>query len=128
MPKKQVVAPAGMAASSAPLSPAIRFGNLIFISGQVGRNPATGKMEGTIQEQARHTMDSVKAIVEAAGCAMDDILKTTCYLSDINNREPFNAVYATYFGAERPARSCFAVGALGPGCLVEVEAIVGVPD
>ncbi len=128
MPKREVIKPAGMASSAAPLSAATRFGNLLFVSGQVGRNPATGKIEGTIQEQARWTMDSVKAIVETAGCTMDDVLRTTCYLANIGDREAFNRVYAGYFGVEKPARSCFEVGSLGPGCLIEVEAIVGVPD
>ncbi len=128
MAQRQIITPAGMASSATPLSAATRFGNLVFVSGQVGRNPATGKIEGTIQEQAAWTMNSLQAIVHAAGCTMDDILRTTCYLADINDREAFNAVYATYFGSQKPARSCFAVGSLGAGCLVEVEAIVGVPD
>ncbi len=128
MPNREIITPAGAAPSSAPLSAATRFGNLVFVSGQVGRNPASGKIEGTIEQQARWTMEALRAVVEAAGCTMDNILRTTCYLADIGDREAFNGVYATYFGAQKPARSCFAVGSLGPGCLIEVEAIVGVPD
>jgi reactive intermediate/imine deaminase len=127
--QKQTLRPANMPASSAPLSPGTRFGNLVLVSGMVANDPATGKIaEGGIEAQARQTLENLKAVLEAGGCGMDDVLKTTCFLQDINDRPAFNAVYAQYFPDNRPARSCFQVGSLGPGVLIEIEAIAGVPD
>jgi 2-iminobutanoate/2-iminopropanoate deaminase len=127
--QKHILTPPSMPNSSAPLSPGTRFGNIVLVSGMVAHNPATGKIaEGGIEAQAAQTLENLKAVLAAGGCSMDDVLKTTCFLQDINDRPAFNTVYAKYFPANRPARSCFQVGSLGPGVLIEIEAIAGVPD
>ena len=128
MPKKQIITPASMAASSSPLSPGTRFGNLVFVSGQVAHDSAGKLVVGGIEEQTRQTLENLKAVLAAAGCAMNDVLRTTCYLKDINDRPAFNAVYARYFPDNRPARSSFQVANLGPSVLIEIEAIAGIPD
>jgi 2-iminobutanoate/2-iminopropanoate deaminase len=127
--QKHIIIPAGMSASSAPLSPATRFGNIVLVSGMVANDPATGKIvEGGIEAQARQTLENLKTVLAAAGCGLDTVLKTTCFLQDINDRPAFNTVYAKYFPESRPARSCFQVGSLGSGVLIEIEAIAGLPD
>lgn len=99
------------------------LGNLVFTSGQLPIVTATGVMPETIEEQAKASLDNVKAVVEAAGSSMNKVIKTTVFLSDMNNFAAFNAVYATYFAEPFPARSCVQVARLPKDALVEIEAI-----
>ncbi len=106
-----------------PYSQGISLSGLVFTSGQIPINPATGKIEAsTIEEQTEQSCKNVKAVIEAAGLTMDNVVKTTCLLADIADFQAFNTVYEKYFTG-KPARSCFAVKALPAGALVEIEAI-----
>ena len=106
-----------------PYSQGISLSGLVFTSGQIPINPATGKIESsTIEEQTEQSCKNVKAVIEAAGLTMDNVVKTTCLLADIADFQAFNTVYEKYFTG-KPARSCFAVKALPAGASVEIEAI-----
>lgn len=107
-----------------PYSQAVKTGNLLFTSGQIAINPATGNVEAeTIEGQTKQVCENIKAIVEAAGASMDKVVKTVCFLADIADFSAFNEVYAEYF-TSKPARSCVAVKDLPKGVLCEVETIV----
>ena len=102
-------------------------GGLLFASGQIPLDPETGEIVGsTIEEQTAHVMKNVAAILEAAGTDFDHVVKTTCFLNDMNDFAAFNAEYAKSFGEVRPARSAVAVEKLPKGALVEVEVIAEV--
>ena len=102
-------------------------GGFLFASGQIALVPETGEMAGnTIEEQSRQVMKNVAALLEAAGTDFDHVVKTTCFLDDINDFAAFNAIYAESFGEQLPARSCVAVDKLPKGALVEVEVIAEV--
>lgn len=110
-------------AAIGPYSQAVAVGNLVFTSGQIPLDPATGAMVGeSIAEQAHRVCQNLEAVLAAAGATMQDVIKTTCFLSDMADFAAFNEVYATYF-TEKPARSCVAVKTLPKGALVEVEVI-----
>lgn len=102
-------------------------GGLLFASGQIPLDPETGEIVGsTIEEQTAQVMKNVAAIFEAAGTDFDHVVKTTCFLNDMNDFTAFNAEYAKSFGEVRPARSAVAVEKLPKGALVEVEVIAEV--
>ena len=102
-------------------------GGLLFASGQIPLDPETGEIVGsTIEEQTAQAMKNVAAILEAAGTDFDHVVKTTCFLTDMNDFAAFNAEYAKSFGEVRPARSAVAVEKLPKGALVEVEVIAEV--
>lgn len=102
-------------------------GGLLFASGQIPLDPETGEIVGsTIEEQTAQVMKNVAAILEAAGTDFDHVVKTTCFLNDMNDFAAFNAEYAKSFGEVRPARSAVAVEKLPKGALVEVEVIAEV--
>ncbi|MDL2228800.1 RidA family protein [Treponema sp. OttesenSCG-928-L16] len=110
-------------AAIGPYSQAKICGSLVFSSGQIPLNPVSGEITGsTIEEQTRQVLENLKAVLEAAGTSLDRVLKTSCFLSDMDNFAKFNEVYAGYF-PEKPARSCVAVKTLPKNVLVEVEAI-----
>lgn len=122
---KKIINTAHAPAAVGPYSQGNAFGNLVFTSGQLPLNPETMKFpEGGIKEQAAQALENLKAILEAADADFSTVLKVTCYLDDINDFADFNEVYTDFFGTENaPARSCFEVGALPMGALVEIEAI-----
>ena len=106
-----------------PYSQAIVAGNMLYTSGQIPLDPASGEMVGKdITEQAEQVMKNLSAVLEAAGSTFDNVVKTTCVLADMGDFAAFNAVYAKYI-TSAPARSCVAVKALPKGALVEVEVI-----
>lgn len=110
-------------AAIGPYSQAMKVGTLVFTSGQIPINPASGNIEATgITEQTEQVCKNLVAVLEAADSSPDRVIKTTCFLSDMSNFAVFNQVYAKYFPS-CPARSCVAVKALPKGSLVEVEAI-----
>jgi 2-iminobutanoate/2-iminopropanoate deaminase len=111
-------------AAAGPYSQAIVANGFVFCAGQVGYIPNTPRhvAEGGIQGQTRQTLTNLKAVLEAAGSSMDNIVKTTVFLSDINNFAAMNEVYATFFGGNPPARSTVQV-VLPLGLLVEIEAV-----
>ena len=108
-------------AALGPYSQGINAGNLVFTSGQIPVDPATGKVGETIEEQTRQALSNVKAILEEAGAG--DILSVTVYMSDISEFAAMNAVYETFFTAPYPSRSCVGVAALPKGVKLEVSAI-----
>lgn len=106
-----------------PYSQAIVAGNMLYTSGQIPLDPASGEMVGKdITEQAEQVMKNLSAVLEAAGSSFDNVVKTTCFLANMDDFAAFNAVYAKYI-TSAPARSCVAVKALPKGALVEVEVI-----
>lgn len=110
-------------AAIGPYSQAIQAGNLLFISGTMPIDPATNALvEADITVQTKQIMKNLSAVLETAGYTFDDVVKTTCFLSDIANFAAFNEVYGTYF-TSKPARSCVAVRDIPKGALVEVEVI-----
>lgn len=110
-------------AAIGPYSQAIVCGNLLFTSGQVPINPATGEVEAEgITDQATQVMKNLSAVLAEAGTSFEKVVKTTCFLSDMADFAAFNAVYAEYF-TSKPARSCVAVKTLPKNVLVEVEVI-----
>lgn len=110
-------------AAIGPYSQAIAAGNTVYASGQIPIVPATGKLaEGDISAQAEQTIKNVGEILKAAGASYADVVKTTCFLADMDDFTAFNAVYEKYFTG-RPARSCVAVKSLPKGALCEVEAV-----
>ncbi|MBR0357289.1 MAG: RidA family protein [Clostridia bacterium] len=110
-----------------PYSQGMVSGKLVFTSGQIPLDPATGAIVGeTIEAQSEQALKNLQAVLEAGGASLATVVKTTCFLSDIGNFAAFNGVYAKYFTGDCPARSCVAVKTLPKGVLVEVEAIAEV--
>ena len=106
-----------------PYSQAIQSGSLLFVSGVMPIDPTTNTLvENTIEAQAKQVMKNIDGVLKAAGYTVDDVVKTTCFLSDINNFAAFNEIYGNYF-TSKPARSCMAVKDLPKTALVEVEVI-----
>ncbi len=106
-----------------PYSQAVVSGNLVFTSGQISINPATGEVEGTtIGAQTEQVCKNLQAILEAAGSSLTKVVKTGCFLSDMDDFAEFNQIYSTFFTG-KPARSCVAVKSLPKGVLVEIEVI-----
>ena len=113
-------------AAVGPYSQAMVVNGLVYTSGQIALDPATGEMAGTtIEEQAEQVMKNLVAILEAAGTKPENAVKTLCFLTDINDFAAFNAVYARYF-TEKPARSCVGIQSLPKGAICEVEVIATV--
>ena len=112
-------------AAIGPYFQAMIYGDLLFASGQIPADPATGAIVGTtIEEQAAQSIKNVGAILEANGIGFDRVIKTTCFLADIADFAAFNAVYAEAF-ISKPARSCVAAKDLPKGVLCEIEVIAG---
>ena len=109
-------------AAIGPYSQGISTESLVFVSGQLPIDPATGVMPEDVAAQAKQSLANVKAVLEAAGSSMEKVVKTTIFLADIADFAAFNEVYARYF-TSKPARSCVAVKALPKGALCEIEAI-----
>ena len=106
-----------------PYSQAVKANGMLFTSGQIAINPATNNVEAkTIEEQTTQVCENLKAVCEAAGTSLEKVVKTTCFLADINDFAAFNEVYGKYF-TSKPARSCVAVKDLPKGVLCEVEVI-----
>lgn len=111
---------------AAPYSQAIKAGDFVFVSGQLGLKPGDTEISGTIQEQTEQIFENLGAILEAAGSGLDRIVKTTVFLVSLGDFQAMNEVYATHVGEERPARSTVEIAALPSGALVEIEAIATV--
>ena len=112
-------------AAIGPYSQAIISGTLAFCSGQIPVDPATGNIPADITAQAEQSCKNVAALLDACGTSMDKVIKTTCFLADINDFAAFNSVYARFF-VNNPARSCCAVKDLPKGVLCEIEAVAEV--
>lgn len=122
-PAREVIAPPG-ASRLAPYSAAIRSGDLVFLSGQVGLRPGTRELvSGGIAEETRQTLENIRAVLTAAGLSPADLLKCTVFLADIAEYEAMNRVYGGFFEADPPARSAVGVSGLPLGARVEIECI-----
>ena len=124
---KRIIATTEAPAAIGPYSQAVAAtGTAVFVSGQIPLDPATGSIAGgTIETQARQSLSNVKAVLKAAGAELKDVVKTTVFLSDMNDFAAFNEVYAKYF-VNKPARSCVAVKTLPKNVLCEVEVIAAI--
>jgi 2-iminobutanoate/2-iminopropanoate deaminase len=120
----ETVATSGAPRAIGPYSQALRAGGFLFTAGQVGFDPATGELvDGGIAEQTRQVLANIRAILEAGGSRLGQVVKTTVFLVDMADFAAMNEVYAEVFGAHRPARSTVAVAALPRGARVEIEAV-----
>ena len=116
-----------MSKTVGPYTPVVRAGDLLFVSGQVGVGPVSGTLaDGGIEAQAAQALANLRAQVEANAATLDQVVKTTVFLTDMADFVAVNEIYCEAFGDHRPARSCVAVAALPLGALFEVEAIVHV--
>lgn len=122
MSKKKVIIPEGGAKPLAPYSPGIRHGKFVFTSGQVGLDGSV-LVDGGVAAQARQALINVQKVLAAAGCTMNDVVKCTVFLTDMNDYGAVNEVYGEFFTENPPARSAVAVAGLPIGALVEIEAV-----
>lgn len=120
---KTVISTQGAPGAIGPYSQGIKIGNLVFTSGQLPIDVKTGNMPETIEEQTKQSLENVKAILEEAGSSMDKVIKTTVFLSDMNNFGKMNDVYATFFKGDYPSRSAIQVARLPKDALVEIEVV-----
>ena len=125
--KKSVVSTTNAPAAIGPYSQGVKANGLVFSSGQLPVNMATGELEiADIKKAALYSLQNVKAVLEEAGASMADIVKTTVFLVDMGDFAAVNEVYATFFESAPPARSCVAVAALPKGARLEIEAVAAI--
>src|SRR5437899_7636298 len=120
---RQAIQTNGAPAALGPYSQGIRSGDLVFCSGQVGLDPATGELADGVEAQAERALRNLQAVLDAAGLGLDDVVKTTIFLTDVGDFAAVNAVYAKFMPEPPPARSTVGIAALPKGALVEIEAI-----
>ena len=124
---KKIIATDQAPAAIGPYSQATQYGNLLFVSGQIPIDPKTGDLvEGDIEVQAKQVLENLQAIIKAAGMTLQDVVKCSCFLKDMEDFVKFNAVYNRYFAESLPARETVEVGRLPKDVRVEVSAICGV--
>jgi 2-iminobutanoate/2-iminopropanoate deaminase len=128
MNKRKVISTSQAPAAIGPYSQAIRSGNLLFASGQLGLDPATGNLVEGIEAQTRQALTNLQAVLAAAGGSIANVVKTTIFLADMADFATVNAIYAEVFRHEPPARSTVQVAALPKGGLVEIEVVARLDD
>ena len=127
MPRKEIVR-VDLAVANPNLSPATKFGNLVFVAGQTRRHPVTGELGRDIREQTRNVLERIKVILAAAGTSLDNVLSAMTHLTRVENLTAYNEEYAKYFPTDKPARTTVTVAALNqPELLVEITVIAGIP-
>jgi 2-iminobutanoate/2-iminopropanoate deaminase len=124
---RQAVSTAGAPSAIGPYSQAVASGEIVACSGQLGLDPTTGELAEGVEAQAERALRNLEAVLDAAGCSMADVVKTTIFLADIADFAAVNAIYARYMPEPPPARSTFAVAALPKGGLVEIDALAHRP-
>jgi 2-iminobutanoate/2-iminopropanoate deaminase len=127
MPKKQIVK-IDLLAPNPNLSPATRFGDLVFVSGQTGRHPKTGQLGADIREQTRNVLERIKVILEAAGTSLDNVLTVTTHLTKREDVAAYNEEYAKYFPDSKPARTTVSAALNSPDLLVEITVTACIPS
>jgi 2-iminobutanoate/2-iminopropanoate deaminase len=127
MPKKEIIQ-VQLAAPNPNLSPATRFGNLVFVAGQTGRHPTTGELGRDVREQTRNALDRIKLVLEAAGTSLENVLTVTTHLTKREDLAAYNEEYAKYFPTNKPARTTVEVMLNSPELLVEITVTAGIPD
>lgn len=121
---KKIISSADAPKAVGPYSQAIEKNGMLFLSGQIPLDPLSGQIVGnTVEQQTQQVLKNMNAVLSAAGCSLDDVVKTTVFLTNIDDFATVNAVYGRYFTTEFPARSAVAVKALPKGAMVEIEAI-----
>lgn len=120
---KKVISTDKAPAALGPYSQAIEINGMVFTSGVIGIDPATGVAGETIEEQTKQVFENLKGLLEAAGTSLDNAIKTTVFVKDMNDFGKVNEIYATYFSGDFPARSCVEVARLPKDFLIEVEVI-----
>ena len=120
---KQVISTSNAPAAIGPYSQAIEVNGMVYTSGQIPVNPATGEIADSIEGQARQVMENVKNLLEAAGTSMGNVVKTTVFIKDMYDFGKINEIYAEYFEGACPARSCVEVARLPKDVLMEMEAV-----
>lgn len=120
----RIISTTNAPAAIGPYSQGIADESTLYCSGQIGLDPATGILEPTFEAQARRAFSNLKAVIEAAGASMKNVMKVTIFLTSMDDFPKVNEAMCEYFAAPYPARSCFAVAGLPKGALVEVEAVV----
>lgn len=125
--ERKSIATDGAPKAIGPYSQAIRAGDLVFLSGQIPLDPATGELvRGTIEAEVTRVLENIRAVLEAAGAGPDDVVRTTVFLADMADFQAMNGVYARFFGDARPARSTVQVAGLPRGARVEIDVIARV--
>jgi 2-iminobutanoate/2-iminopropanoate deaminase len=127
MPRKETIH-VQLAAPNPNLSPATRFGDLVFVAGQTGRHPVTGELGRDIREQTRNVLERIKLILEAAGTSLEHVLTVTTHLTKREDLADYNEEYAKYFPTNKPARTTVEVMLNSPELLVEITVTAGIPD
>ena len=120
---KKIISTTNAPAAIGPYSQAVEAGGLLFASGQIPVDPATGTIPEGIEAQARQALTNVRNLIEAAGLSMDNVIKTSVFIKDMNDFAKVNEIYATFFEKDFPARSCVEVARLPKDVLIEVEAV-----
>jgi 2-iminobutanoate/2-iminopropanoate deaminase len=121
---KRIISTTAAPGAIGPYSQAVEANGTLYVSGQVSIDPATGKLvEGGIKEQTTQVLKNIKAILMAAGYSLNDVVKSTCLLSDMSDFKAMNEVYAMFYTSEQPARAAFAVKGLPLGALIEIEMV-----
>jgi 2-iminobutanoate/2-iminopropanoate deaminase len=127
--QKQVVVAENAPKAIGPYSAGIKIGNFVYTAGQLGIDPATGDfIEGGVEAETRQALQNLKAVLDAAGTSLENVIKTTVFLRDMNDFAAMNAVYAQFFTANYPARSAVQVARLPKDGAVEIEAVAVVVD
>ncbi len=127
MPRKEIIN-VELAAANPNLSPATRFGDLVFVAGQTGRHPKTGELGRDIREQTRNVLERIKVVLAAAGTSLDNVLTVTTHLTKREDLAAYNEEYAKYFPSNKPARTTVEVMLNAPELLVEITVTACVPS
>jgi 2-iminobutanoate/2-iminopropanoate deaminase len=128
MPKKEIIN-VDAKTSNPNLSPATRFGNLVFVSGQTGRHPVTGEVGKDVREQTRNILERIKQVLTAAGTSLDNVLTATTYLTNVKDVAAYNEEYGKYFPSNKPARTTVTVAALNsPELVIEITVTACIPN
>ncbi len=123
---KKIISTDNAPTAIGPYSQAVQYGDFLFVSGQIALNPKTGELlEGDIEVQTRQVLENLKAIIAAAGMALENVVKCSCFLNNMENFVRFNTVYESYFDESAPARETVEVSRLPKDVLVEISAICG---
>tara|TARA_B100001079_G_C16406981_1_gene514189 strand:+ start:52 stop:438 length:387 start_codon:yes stop_codon:yes gene_type:complete len=122
--KKRIIQTDQAPAAIGPYSQAIRVGDFLYTSGQIALDPQSGEfLSGEIEQETERTIENISAILKAGGLSLDNVIKTTVYLTDLSHFTRMNHIYEKYFSGNKPARACVQVAALPKGAKVEIEAI-----
>lgn len=120
---REIISTTNAPSAIGPYSQGVKIGNLVYTSGQIPVNPATGELEMDIKKATKRSMENVKAILEEAGTSLDNIIKTTIFLKNMDDFALVNEVYAGFFNENPPSRSCVEVARLPKDAVIEIEAI-----